>query len=90
MVTQLSGLDEMRDGEEGAENDADAADNHVGDTEEGVLAAHYSAGTNYYGFRAAVFGYVEICPMLEGWWGVKREEGRTYGDQYQLNIFPRS
>ena len=37
MVTQLSGLDEMRDGEESAEHDADAADDHVGDAEERIL-----------------------------------------------------
>jgi hypothetical protein len=65
----------MRDGEESAEHDADAADDHVGDAEERILAAHYSAGADYYGFRAAVFGYVEICLMLKGWWGVNGKKG---------------
>jgi hypothetical protein len=33
----------VRDGEERAEHDADATDDHVGDAEEGVLTAHYGS-----------------------------------------------
>lgn len=60
MVAQLPGTDQMRDCEEGAEHDADAADDDVGDAEEGVLAAHYGAGGDDDGFRAAIFGDVEV------------------------------
>jgi hypothetical protein len=60
VVAQLARLDEMRDGEEGAENDADATDDDVGDAEERVLATHYSASGDYDGLCATIFGYVEI------------------------------
>lgn len=50
----------MRDGEHGAEHDADAAYDDVRDAEEGVLAAHDGAGGDDDGFRAAVFCYVEV------------------------------
>ena len=50
----------MCNGEEGAENDADPANDYVRDSEEGVLAAHNGPGADYDGFRAAVFGYIEI------------------------------
>jgi hypothetical protein len=65
VITQFAGFDEMGGGEECAEHDADAADDDVGDAEEGVLAAHYGAGADYDGFCAAVFGYVEVCSMLD-------------------------
>lgn len=65
VVAQLPWLDEMRYCEQGAEHDADAADNNVGDAEEGVLAAHDGACADYYGFCAAVFGYGEIWMVLE-------------------------
>jgi len=63
VVAELAWLDEMRDGEERAENDADAAYDDVGDAQEGILAAHDGAGRDDDGFCAAVFCYVEICWM---------------------------
>jgi len=69
--------------EDRTEHDADAADDYVGDAEEGVLAAHYGACGDYDGFRAAVFGYVEIwgerelgSVVLEGDNGVEGEGGK--------------
>lgn len=44
MVAQLPRSDQVRDGEQGAEHDADAGDDDVGDSEEGVLAAYHGAG----------------------------------------------
>ena len=61
MVAEFSGLDQMRDCEEGAEHDADAADDYIGDAEEGVLAAHDGAGRDDDRFGATVVGYVEVC-----------------------------
>ena len=61
VVTQLARLDQMRDCEERAENDADSSYDHVCDAEEGVLATHYGTCRDDDGFRAAVFGYVEVC-----------------------------
>jgi hypothetical protein len=44
MVAKFAGLNEVRDSEKGTEHDADAADDDVGDAEEGILTAHYGAG----------------------------------------------
>jgi hypothetical protein len=54
----------MRDREERTEHYAEAANNHVRDAEEGVLATHHGACTYYDGLCAAVFGYVEVCRVL--------------------------
>lgn len=64
MVAQLARPDQMRDGEERAEQDAQAGDDDVRDAEEGVLAADHGAGREDEGFLAAVFGYVEVCGTL--------------------------
>ncbi len=78
MISQFTRFDEMSDGEEGTEHDTDSTDDDVGDSEEGVLAAHYGAGADYDGFGTAVVGYVEVCLLVRcetegilGWgWGV--------------------
>ena len=93
MVAEFSGFDEVRDGEERAEHDADATDDHVGDAEEGVLTAHYGSSGDDDGLCAAVFGYVEIWRkgislVVEGW-GEGKGEG-THGGQYQPSIVLRS
>ena len=79
VVAELSGFDEVRDGEERAEHDADATDDHVGDAEEGVLTAHYGSSGDDNGLCAAVFGYVEIwrkgISLV-----VEDEEGRRGGN----------
>src|SRR6266536_5138919 len=85
MISQFTRFDEMSDGEEGTEHDTDSTDDDVGDSEEGVLAAHYGAGADYDGFGTAVVGYVEVCLLVRcetegilGWgWGVWE---RTVGD----------
>ena len=90
MVAELTWLDEMRDGEERAEDDADAAYDDVCDAKEGILAAHDGAGRDDDRFCAAVFGYVEICwrgELVCVLLGVVCEEpgemgGGTYDDQY--------
>ena len=60
MVAQFSGLDQMCDCKECAENNADACYDDVGDSEEGVLAANYGTRGDDDGFRATVFSDVEI------------------------------
>jgi len=67
MVAQFPRLDQVCDGEERAEHDADPCYSYVGDAEEGVLAAHYGARADYDGFCAAVFCYVEIYGGLVVW-----------------------
>jgi hypothetical protein len=64
VVAQLPWFDQMRDREERTEHDAEAANNHVRDAEEGVLATHHGACAYYDGLCAAVFGYVEVCGVL--------------------------
>jgi hypothetical protein len=53
-------FDEMGYGEDGPEEDTEAANDDVGDAEEGVLAAHDGPGGYDYGLCAAVFRYREI------------------------------
>ena len=57
-------LEEVRDGEDGAEHDAQAADDHVRDTEEGVPAAHHGAGGDDEGLCALVYVGGELCAEL--------------------------
>jgi len=45
----------MRNCENGSEEDAEAANDDVSDTEEGVLATHDGAGGYDYGLCAAIF-----------------------------------
>lgn len=60
VVTQLSGLDQMRDGEQSTKDDADSANYDVGDAEEGVLSAHDSTSRDDDGLCAAIFGNIEV------------------------------
>ena len=66
MIAEFSGLDQVRGGEDGAEDDADATDDDVGDSEEGVAAAHDAAGGNENGLGAAKLGHLEVCVVLVG------------------------
>ena len=44
MISQFSGLDEVGSGEEHSQDDADTSYDEICNSEEGVLAAHHSAG----------------------------------------------
>lgn len=54
----------MGRGEEGSQNDADATDHHVSDSEEGVLATHNGAGRDENGLGTTVSGDIEICSSV--------------------------
>ena len=75
----------MRDSKEGAEYDADAADDDVGDAEEGVLAAHDGAGADYDGLSAAVFGHSEICLNVSWTVGGWEGEGRWWDARWSMS-----
>lgn len=57
---EIPWFDEMGHSEDGSQEDAKATDDDVGDAEEGVLAAHDSAGGYYDGLGAAVFRDGEV------------------------------
>jgi hypothetical protein len=57
---ELPWFDEMGYCEDGSEEDAETADDDVGNAEEWVLAAHDGAGGYDYGLCAAVFRYGEV------------------------------
>lgn len=46
MITKFPGTDEMSDGKDGAEKNADTADDDVCDTEEGVTTSHDGTGAD--------------------------------------------
>jgi hypothetical protein len=62
----IPGLDEMSSGKYTAQQDADAANNHVGDAEEGVAAAHDGAGADEHGFCTLELGDGEVYLGLAG------------------------
>lgn len=64
MVAELAGLDEVGGREDAAEEDADAANGHVGDAQEGVAAAHDGAGGNEDGLGTLVFLGREDCSRV--------------------------
>ena len=53
-ASHLPGLEELSHGEEGAKEDAEAADDDVGDTEERVSAAHDCTSREQDGLGAGV------------------------------------
>jgi len=44
MVAKFSGLDQMSDSEKAAKDDTEAANDNIGDTEEGISTTNDSAG----------------------------------------------
>jgi len=81
MIPQLARLDQMCSQEDRSEQDANAADNEVCDTQKGVFAAHDGARGDEDGFCAAVFVDGVACGGVsgdemggEGRGGVGREE----------------
>jgi len=61
VVAQFTGFDEMGDGEEGAEQDAETSYHYVSDPEEGITSSHYCTCGNNDGFCAAIFVDREHC-----------------------------
>ena len=62
----IPGLDNVRRGEDGSEQDAQAADDDVGNAEERILAADDGASRDDDGLCAAEAGHVEFCSGNEG------------------------
>lgn len=53
----------MRDGEDSTQQDAEPADDNVGDAEENVLTSNDGARTDYDGLGATIFVYREVCML---------------------------
>lgn len=54
----------MGGSEDGTENHANASDDHIGDTEEGVLAAHDSSRGDKDGLGASILRDGEHCAII--------------------------
>jgi len=65
VVSEFPWFDKMGYCENGSEEDTETTDDNIGDAEEGILAAHDSAGGYDYGLCAAVFYNREVMIDLQ-------------------------
>lgn len=61
VITQFARLDQVRDGEEGTEYDADTADDDICDPEKGILGTHNGTRGDDDGLGATIGSRIEIC-----------------------------
>lgn len=73
-------LQEMRDGEDDAEENTDTADDDVGYAEEAVAAAHDGACRDHEGLGALVLLGGEVCGSWSAYWRTDR------GNDTKINI----
>jgi hypothetical protein len=76
VVAKLAGLDEVGDGEEYAEKNADSCNGNIGNSEEGVPASHDGARADEDSLCSTIFGNVEVWAILDTVVG-NRRKGKT-------------
>jgi hypothetical protein len=76
VVAKLAGLDEVGDGEEYAEKNADSCNGNIGNSEERVPASHDGARADEDSLCSTIFGNVEVWAILDTVVG-NRRKGKT-------------